>query len=142
MIAFTQVSPFSLVRRLGTAAWNGSSIYLLICRDEERSSVEDDLALEADAQMGIVVKTIQLSDLGNEIDDVNKTGTKTILSVRVDRRPPDLLTSLDRDIVRLERPGLTLLLLANEGTAGFLLASAPNLRSRVADVLAIGTDAS
>src|SRR5579863_9177365 len=142
MIDFSPTTPFRLARRLAAAGQDTPSIYLLICKAPAMDAVRADLAAEVEIQLGSKLRTLLGSDVRPELlDDAFKHDTIWLISlVTLNRWLPTLVDSLDRNIVLLARARTAVLLLATPEVAERALASAPNLRNRITDVLSIGPD--
>ncbi len=141
MIDFAVTTPFRLVRRLAAAGQDTPSVYLLICETTVMDAVRADIAAELQVQVGLNIRLLAASDVRPErLEDA--FGPVTIWPVVVltlDRWVPQLVDSLDCNIVLLTRAGVVLLLASHE-IAARALAAAPNLRNRITDILAITPD--
>ena len=116
-------------------------MYLLICEAGAMNAVRADLTDEVQVQLGFDIRFLTASEVRPEKleEAVAGDAVRPVVLVTLDRWAPKLISSLDRNIVVLTRAG-TVLLLADRQIAERALAAAPNLRSRLADVLAIKPD--
>jgi hypothetical protein len=138
MIDFSATTPFGLVRRLAAAGQNTPSVHLLIAEGAAMDSVQAEIAVEVQVQLGFNVRSIAASEmLPERLQEVFTPATnRHVVLIYLDRWLPKLVDSLDRNVVLLTRPGVVLLL-ANHKIGERTLAAAPNLRNRLTDVLAI-----
>jgi len=141
MIEFSVTTAFRLVRRLAAAGPDTPSVYLLVCEAAAMDAVRADMAAEVQIQLGLNLRSLAASEVRPErLEDAFTTETAwPMVLVTLDHWLPKLVDSLDRNIVLVTRAG-TVLLLANHEIAQRALAAAPNLRSRLTDVLAIRPD--
>ncbi|MCX6636963.1 MAG: hypothetical protein NT090_18055 [Acidobacteria bacterium] len=116
-------------------------MYLLICEAGAMDAVRADLTAEVQVQLGFDIRFLTASEVRPEKleDAFLEDAVRPVVLITLDRWLPKLIDSLDRNVVVLTRAG-TVLLLADRQIAERALAAAPNLRSRIADVLAITPD--
>jgi hypothetical protein len=116
-------------------------LYLLICEAGAMNAIRADLTAEVQVQLGFDIRFLTASEVRPEKLEEAFVGdaVRPVVLIALDRWLPKLIGSLDRNIVVLTRAG-TVLLLADRHIAERALAAAPNLRSRLADVLAITPD--
>jgi hypothetical protein len=141
MTGFASTTPFRIIRGLAAAGPNARSLYLLICETDAVSAVRADLADEVLVQLGGDMRSLTTSEVQpDKLEEafIGDAGRPVVL-ITLDRWAPKLIDSLDRNVVLLTRAG-TVILLADRKVAERALAVAPNLRNRLADVLAITPD--
>jgi hypothetical protein len=141
MIDFSTTTTFGVVRRVAAAGLSTPSIYVLICEPAELVAVEKDLAAEIEVQLGSELRSLDASNITFDIlleANTHAEGSGIVL-LTMRRWEHDLVDSIDRNVVLLTDAG-PLLLLTSFDVAERILAKAPNLRSRLADVLLIGPD--
>ncbi|MDP2999840.1 MAG: hypothetical protein Q8N47_20295 [Bryobacterales bacterium] len=116
-------------------------MYLLICEVFAMDAIRADLTAEVQVQLGFDIRFLTASEVNPEKlgDAFLADAVRPVILITLDRWLPKLIDSLDCNVVVLTRAG-TVLLLANRQIAERALAAAPNLRSRLADVLAIAPD--
>jgi hypothetical protein len=141
MIDFSTITTFGIVRRLAATGLSTPSIYVLICELGQLGAVQKDLAAEIEVQLGSELRSLDASNITFdgllEADaHANRPG---IILLAMRRWEKNLIDTIDRNIVLLTEIG-PLLLLTSSDVAECILAKAPNLRSRLADVLLIGPD--
>jgi hypothetical protein len=141
MTDFTPVTPFELARRLAVAGPGSPAVYLLILESSTADAVRSDIAAEIQVQLGMAPRSLIASEMRPEmLDDAFRRGLDSpVVLITFDRSVPKLIDSLDRNVVLLERSGIVLLLGRRE-LADRVLTGAPNLRSRITDVLAVNPD--
>ena len=142
MIEFTTTTAFSLVRRLGISELDAPSIYLVLCEPAAVGAVRSDIESEIKVQLGAKVRTLKASELVLEkLETVFYQDVDRILTLLlIDEWLPHLVDSFDRNVVLLAQAGI-LIFLANHQIGERMLSSAPNLRNRFTDVLAITPEA-
>jgi hypothetical protein len=136
MIEFARTTPFRFVRGLATAGEQVPSLYLLVCDGSAMDAVRADLTAEVRVQLGLDVRCLTASEV---LPEMLEDSTRPVLLITLDRWTPGLITFLDRNVVLLTRVG-AVVLLADRQVAERVLAKAPNLRSRLADILTISPD--
>jgi hypothetical protein len=116
-------------------------LYLLICEAGAMNAIRADLTDEVQVQLGFDIRFLTASEVNPEKlgDAFLEDAVRPVILITLDRWLPKLIDSLDCNVVVLTRAG-TVLLLADRQIAERVLAEAPNLRSRLADVLAIKPD--
>lgn len=142
MIDFSSTTPFRLAREVAAAGQSVPSIYLLVCDDRSTAAVQADLEAEIKIQLGFELQSVVASEVRAEkLEDTFKQSAAnwSIIFLIFDRWLPKLIDSIDRNVVLLARAG-TVLVLANRQVAERILATAPNLRNRITDVLSIEPD--
>ena len=141
MTDFSPTTAFRLVRGLAAAGQDSPCLYLLICEAGAMNAVRADLTDEVQVQLGFDIRFLTASEVRPEKLEEAFVGdaVRPVVLITLDRWAPKLIGSLDRNIVVLTRAG-TVLLLADRQIAERALAAAPNLRNRLADVLAITPD--
>jgi hypothetical protein len=141
MIDFSATTPFRLVRRLAAAGQNTPSVYLLVCDAAAVDAVRADLAAEVQVQLGSNLRSLAASEVRPErLEDAFTLETdRPVVLVTLNRWLPKLVDSFDRNIVLLTRAGIVLLLASHE-IGERALATGPNLRNRLTDVLSIKPD--
>ena len=143
MIEFAPITAFQLIRRIAAGEVDGSGLYLLICADPERAVIEEDLLAEYEVQLGVlplrIVESATAQGGLNQILDA--AATEPALLYVLDRWRSDTALTMDRNVARLQQSVVKLLVLANVEVAERLLFWAPNLRSRLTDVLTIISEA-
>ena len=104
-------------------------------------AVRADLTDEVQVQLGFDIRFLTASEVRPEKlgEAFVRDAVRPVILITLDRWLPKLIDSLDCNVVVLTRAG-TVLLLADRQIAERALAAAPNLRSRLADVLAIAPD--
>lgn len=141
MIESDGISAFRLVRRLALGQGT-SAMYLLVCSEDVKSAVEDDLKAETEIQFGSPLPFADIEVLlGDPVLGIPWFG-QPIFGFRFNELAVDIVGLVDAHVVRLERSGSQLLFLATDGTAEQLLVRAPNFRSRLTEVLRIIPDPS
>lgn len=118
---------------------NVASIYLLVTGPAILDSVRHDLEAELKVQLQLNLRSLQGSAIRPEnfVHTFGMDPSGAPVLVLLDEWLPKLAASLDRNVILLSG---TVLLLAIDKVARRLLAVAPNLRSRLTDVLTIGAD--
>ena len=141
MSDFSPTTAFRLVRGLAAAGQDAPCLYLLICEAGAMDAVRADLTAEVQVQLGFDIRLLTASEVRPEKLEEAFVGdaVRPVILFTLDRWLPKLIDSLDCNVVVLTRAG-TVLLLADRQIAERALAAAPNLRSRLADVLAIAPD--
>jgi hypothetical protein len=139
VIDFGTTTAFRLVRRLATGE-GSTAMYLLVHQEGERIAIESDLQAEAEVQLGVRSPIGLASDLIHDPGSLKSDNINPIHLVRIDRPSRELIALLDTHVVRLERSAAQFVFLATDRISEKLLASAPNFRSRVTDVLRILPD--
>jgi hypothetical protein len=141
MIDFSATTAFRLVRRLAAAGQDTPSLYLLVCETAAMDAVRADLAAEVQVQLGFNLRLLAASELRAErLEDAFTPETVwPLILITLDNLPPNLVDSLDRNIVLLTRAG-AVLLVASRKIAECVLKAAPNLRNRLTDILLIKPD--
>jgi hypothetical protein len=114
------------------------AIYLLICERGAAAAVEADLLAETAVQLGSTIHVSTASEVLSDSLPLWHDGT--IRLIFFDTWLPNLVTALDRHSAILVQDGGQLLLLAEGQSAERMLRGAPNLRSRLTDVLLIGPE--
>ncbi len=131
---------FRLVRRLSAIGNESPSLYLLTCDMATMGALQDDLAAEAEVQLGVTLRVLAAAEIRPERLAYAFTGAdERVTLVRFHHWLPKLASALDRNIVLLTTAGAVLLLMSRE-VAERTLVAAPNLRSRLTDLLAIEPD--
>lgn len=117
------------------------SVYLLIVEPATTAGIETDLLAEIQIQLGTRVRSLVASALQPErLDDAfRQEADQPVILISIDRWVPKLIHSMDSNVVLLTQGG-ALLLLADRELAERVLSAAPNLRSRLADVLEMTPD--
>jgi hypothetical protein len=143
MIDFAQTTAFGFVRRLAAAGMDGPSTYLLVAENSIIESVQADLAAEVQVQLGTRIRLSVASELRpDRLAQLFATDLASpVMLVRLDSWTPRLIEAVDRNVVLVTMNG-TVLFLGTHELAERMLGAAPNLRSRLADVLAITPDES
>ena len=141
MTNFIPITPFEFVRRLALAGREVPSVYLLIVEPATTAGIETDLLAEIQIQLGTRVRSLVASALQPErLDDAfRQEADQPVILISIDRWVPKLIHSMDSNVVLLTQGG-ALLLLADRELAERVLSAAPNLRSRLADVLEMTPD--
>ncbi len=123
------------------AGQDAPCLYLLICEAGAMNAIRADLTDEVQVQLGFDIRFLTASEVRPEKLEEAFAGdaVRPVTLITLDRWLPKLIDSLDCNIVVLTRAG-TVLLLADRQIAERALTAAPNLRSRLADVLAITPD--
>lgn len=141
MIDFSTTTTFGVVRRVAATGLSTPSIYVLICEPGELGAIRKDLAAEIEVQLGSELRSLDASNITFDVlleANAHANGPGIVL-LAMRRWEHNLVDSIDRNIVLLTESG-TLLLLTSFDVAERILARAPNLRSRIADVFLIGPD--
>jgi hypothetical protein len=141
MIDFSTTTTFEVVRRVAAAGLGVPSIYVLICEPGVLRAVQEDLAAEIEVQLGSELRSLDASNITFDVlleANAHAKGPGIVL-LAMRRWEQNLVDSIDRNIVLLTDSG-PLILLTSFDVAERILAKAPNLRSRLADVLLIGPD--
>ncbi len=101
-------------------------------------AVQADIAAELRVQLGVNLRSLAASEVRPErLQDAFARGRlSSVVLIGLDHWAPKLIDSLDCNIVLVTGAG-PVLLLAKSELAERVLATAPNLRNRLADVLAI-----
>jgi len=141
MITFPRTTVFGLVRRVAATELTNPSIYVLICEPEAMSAVQSDLAAEIEVQLGADLRSFDASHVTIDIlaQAIASNRTPGVILLAMARWEHTLVDSIDRNIVLLTQVG-PVLFLTSFDVAERILTRAPNLRSRLADVLIIGPD--
>jgi hypothetical protein len=141
MIDFSTTTTFEVVRRVAAAGLATPSIYVLICEPGELGAVQEDLAAEIEVQLGSELRSLDASNITFDVlfEATAHANGPGIVLLAMRRWEQNLVDSIDRNIVLLTDSG-PLILLTSFDVAERILAKAPNLRSRLADVLLIGPD--
>jgi hypothetical protein len=140
MTSFVSTTSFELVRRLAAAGPTTSSLYLLICDVGSISQILDELLIEIRVQLGgdpLMIKPTKND--GVDLPAVLTSEKPTILIAG--NHLVGAFRALDRNVASIGRGG-PIFILATASTASRILASAPHLRSRLADVFSIVGDVS
>jgi hypothetical protein len=135
---FSAVTPFGIVRTLGMAGVRNPAIYLMICERPAAAAVVADLLAETTVQLDTTIHVSTASQVLS--DSLPAWHDGSIRLIHFDTWLPALVNALDRHSAILVQDGGQLLLLADEHSAGRILSGAPNLRSRLTDVLLIGPE--
>lgn len=141
MIDFSSTTAFRLVRRLAAAGQNTPSVYLLVCETAAMDAILADIMAEVQVQFGFNPRLLSASRVPPERleDAFTSDSTSPLVLVTLDRWLPQLVDSFDRNVVLLTRDGIVLLV-ASRKIAERVLATAPNLRNRLTDILSMRTD--
>ena len=141
MIDFSATTTFGVVRRVAATGLSTPSIYVLICEPGDLGAVQEDLAAEIEVQLGSELRSLDASNITFDVllDANAHANGPGIVLLAMRRWEHILVDSIDRNIVLLTESG-ALLLLTSFDVAERILAKAPNLRSRLTDVLLIGPD--
>ncbi len=141
MTDFSATIAFGLVRRVAAAGTDTPSLYLLISDAGAIRAIEADIAAEVQVQLGVVLRSLVAAEM--LLDRLEEAFTldsnRPVTLITFDHWLPKLVAALDRNVVSLTRGG-AVLLLTNQAVAERLLSTAPNLRNRLSDVLAIRPD--
>jgi hypothetical protein len=141
MTAFSPTNAFRLVRRLAAVGLDTPSLYLLISEAPSIQAIQADITAEVQVQLGVSPRALAADDV--RIDRLEEAFARDpdrqVTLITLDHWLPKLVTALDRNVVLFTRSG-AVLLLANRKIAERMLAAAPNLRNRLADVLEIRLD--
>ena len=141
MIAFDEITAFRLVRRL--AVGEGTfAMYLLVCPDEVRALIEDDLKAEAEVQLGSPIQITDIAELLLDPEPNFPFSERAVCCFHIRHLSAGVISLLDTHVVRLERRGNQLLFLATPETTNQLLIEAPNFRNRLTEVMRIVPDPS
>jgi len=138
MIDFSATTAFQLVRRLAAAGPATPSAYLLACDPAVMDAVRSDIAAEVQVQLGFHLRSLTASEVPPErlAEALTRDAVWPLVLITLDRWLPKLMRSFDGNIVLLTEAG-TVLLVASREIAERVLATAPNLRNRLTDVLLI-----
>lgn len=141
MIDFSTTTAFGLVRRMAVLGQNGPAIYLLICEGSDFEPVQADLAAEIDVQLGARIESLaaSLPVLDQWLDAPVQGPQRAVILLTLRRAEHKVISFLDRNVVLLAQRG-QVLILTEFDVGERVLAAAPNLRNRMADVLAIRPD--
>jgi hypothetical protein len=141
MTDFSGTTIFGLVRRLAAVGRSVPSIYVLICKPSEMEVVQENLKAEIAVQFGSDLLCMDGSNMpADEIfSPMTRNREPRIILLRMPNWERRLIDSIDRNIVLLAEAG-TVLMLTSLDLAERILAAAPNLSSRLSDVLVIGPD--
>ncbi|HEX3685650.1 MAG TPA: hypothetical protein VHU83_24155 [Bryobacteraceae bacterium] len=141
MIGFSTTTTFEIVRRVASIGLSSPSIYVLICEPEEMEAIEADLRAEVEVQLGSDLQTLDASSRPSyqRLEAIAPNTRAGVVLLTMRRWEPELIVSVDRNIVLVTRAG-PLLLLTTLKIAERTLVAAPNLRSRITDVLSIKPD--
>jgi hypothetical protein len=140
MTSFVSTTSFELVRRLAAAGSPTPSLYLLICDARLIRHIQDELSIEIRVQLG--EDPLMIKPTKNDAVDLP--------GILASERPAIFIAGnhlvgafaeLDRNVASIGGAG-PIFILATASTAGRILASAPHLRSRMADVFCIIRDVS
>jgi hypothetical protein len=138
---FATTTAFGLIRRLAAAGQNSPAIYLLIAEDSTVPIIQNDIAEELNVQLGIELRSLGALEI--QPDKLENAFTSShvarVFLITLNRWVPKLIESLDRNIVLVTNGGPVLLLATSE-VAERALVAAPNLRSRLTDILAMTSD--
>jgi hypothetical protein len=134
MTHFETVTAFRLLRRL-TVGLGGSALYLLTYDEDAWPEIQNDLAEEAEVQLGHRLSLLRASEVLDSDRDFAHAGS--IAAVWIDGWQPKLVALLDTHVVRLEQAGTPLLFFATQALSEKLLVEAPNFRSRLTEILSI-----
>ena len=116
------------------------SLYLLICDPAEMDAVLADMAAEVQIQLGLELRAIAASTLRPEtLEALTEHNAGQFVVIALAIWLPELISSLDRNIVLLTSGGAVALLTSSD-IAEHVLISAPNLRNRLTDVLVFRPD--
>src|SRR5690349_22632819 len=108
MIPFDEITAFRLVRRL-VVGQDTFAMYLLVCVDEMRSVIEDDLKAETKVQLGSPLHLVEISELLLNAKIGNVSLVQSLLGINVNELNEEVLSLLDTHVVRFERTGAQLL---------------------------------
>ena len=141
MTEFSPTTAFRLVRRLAAIGQDKASLYLLISDTAAIQAVRADIAAEVEVQLGVRLQAFAAEEVRpDKLEDVfTRDGGSPVTLIALDRWIAELVRALDRNIVLLTGTG-AVLLLANHKAAEQTLRAAPNLRSRLTDILTISPD--
>lgn len=141
MSDFGHSTAFGFVRRLAATGVGCPSMYLLLSESSAIEAVQADLVAEIEVQLGSEIRMRVASEVAPEKLEQAflPSGAPAVTLVRFDRWVPQLVQSLDRNVVLLTRAGVVLLL-STMDLGRRTLAAAPNLRSRITDVLSLTPD--
>jgi hypothetical protein len=136
---FALTTAFDAVRRIAVSGAENPSAVLLICDASLIDRVEADLVIEFRVQTALDPRLLPASQIDprHAAEVLSSEHRPTIITVKV--WPRGLFESLDRHVVLLTNLG-PVLILASAKIANRILRSAPNLSSRLADVLRVATD--
>jgi hypothetical protein len=135
MTEFSATTAFRLVRRLAAVGRDTPSVYLLICDAAEMTSVLADMTVEVQIQLGLNLRSFAGSELHpGSLEALTERNVGDLAVIILDHWFPKLVRSFDRNVVMLTSGG-TVVLLATPDIAEGMLRSAPNLRSRLTDIL-------
>jgi hypothetical protein len=136
MTDFATTTAFQLVRRLAAAGQETPSLYMLISEPVAIDIIREDLAAEVEVQLGGNLRSVA----PNWSEDAMITvGGSPVVLITLDQWAPTTIAAMDRNIVRLTTAG-PVLLLATAEVAEKAVAAAPNVRSRLTDILLIERD--
>jgi hypothetical protein len=133
MTTFSRTTAFRLVRDLAVEP-SGTAMYLLVYAPEMRTAIEEDLRAEVQVQLGVEVRIDPVSAEGLTTSNSSMSHLRIL---RIDQWFPALITLLDTHVVRIEKMNIQFLFLVSENVYEQLLASAPNFRSRLTDIVQI-----
>lgn len=116
-------------------------MYLLIADTADIAKVQADVSAEVQVQLGAKLRSLTASELRPERleDAFRDDAVWPAVLLTLDRWVPKLVDAIDCNVVLVTRFG-AVLLLANNEIAERVLTAAPNLRSRLTDILAISPD--
>src|ERR1022692_481544 len=130
MTGFSATTAFRLVRRLAAIGPDSPSLYLLVADAPAMRAIQADIAAEVQVQIGVTLHAFDAADQ----DALAHDPDTPVTLITFDHWLPKFVTAIDRNIVLLTRNG-AMLLLASQEVVERMLAAAPNLRSRLTDVL-------
>jgi hypothetical protein len=141
MIRFTATTAFAFIRQIAVIGLTEPSIYLLICEAGEAERVKDELSAEMKVQLASELQILDASSTTFKklLEAIAANDGTGIVLVDFHRWDKTLTESIDRNVVSLTTGG-PVILLAGFDVTERLLRAAPNLRSRLADVLSIKPD--
>ncbi len=141
MSAIATTTAFRLVRRIATAGENNPALYLLIAEAADLPAIRSDFEAEVHVQLESGLRCLVAEDLSPERleDTFSSASAPKILLITFDRWNPELIQSIDRNVVLLTG-NVPVLLLTKTSVADRILSAAPNLRSRLTDILTVTPD--
>lgn len=141
MIQFDEITAFRLVRRLALGQ-DTFAMYLLVCSDDIRRTIEEDLKAESDVQLGLKLPFEDIETLIRGQAPEIANFERPVSGFHITNLNSDIISVLDTHVVRLARAGHQLLFLVTDSTAEQLIIQAPNFRNRITEVLRIIPDQS
>lgn len=141
MIDFSRTTAFGLVRRMAILGGSAPAIYLLISRPSDVEAVRADLAAEVDIQLAVQLDFLEPSipALEKWLNSSVSRNAREVVLLALGRPEQKVISFLDRNVVLMAQRG-QVLVLTERSVGERMLAGAPNLRNRIADVLAIDPD--